>query len=155
MSTYLNLCANDRIDNPEPIYTSLYFRPSAEAQFSYLTDEVSNGKGLSQVQLWEEDGSGTDGEKTTEEPSREGSDIDHVQSKEDSNEEPKPFGASHLLPAPKNEDEKQEHHTNDTNEVEDQHPSHVAEKHEDNEDGQQETGSSIIHFLVSLLTNHR
>ncbi|KAL4880964.1 hypothetical protein BJY04DRAFT_69169 [Aspergillus karnatakaensis] len=53
IDVYLQLCHNDGIDEPEPLYLTLSTRPTLTAELSNLLLAVNEGKGLSEIQSWD------------------------------------------------------------------------------------------------------
>ncbi|KAJ9296327.1 hypothetical protein DTO271G3_5468 [Paecilomyces variotii] len=51
---YLDLCRNDGINEPEPLYLTLSTKPTLPAEISNLLAAAGEGKGLSHICQWEE-----------------------------------------------------------------------------------------------------
>ena len=54
INLYLNLCDNDRIDEPEALYLTLSTRLTIPAAISDLLAAANEGKGLSEIYPWDE-----------------------------------------------------------------------------------------------------
>ncbi|RHZ54077.1 hypothetical protein CDV55_103345 [Aspergillus turcosus] len=74
IDVYLRLCHNDGIDSPEPLYLTLSTKLTIPAEISDLQLAASEGKGLSEINLW-------DGYQEADEELEEGSEA-HGQEKE-------------------------------------------------------------------------
>ncbi|KAH8699064.1 hypothetical protein BGW36DRAFT_426745 [Talaromyces proteolyticus] len=51
---YVNLCRNEGVGQPEPLYLTLNTRPNLAAEVSTLLKAVEEGKGISEIQRWDE-----------------------------------------------------------------------------------------------------
>lgn len=51
---YLDLCRNDSINEPEPLYLTLSTKPTLPAEISNLLAAAGEGKGLSHIHQWDE-----------------------------------------------------------------------------------------------------
>jgi hypothetical protein len=74
IDVYLRLCHNDGIDSPEPLYLTLSTKLTIPAEISDLLQAASEGKGLSEINLW-------DGYQEADEELEEGSEA-HGQKEE-------------------------------------------------------------------------
>ncbi|KAF4231877.1 hypothetical protein CNMCM8980_001406 [Aspergillus fumigatiaffinis] len=54
IDVYLRLCHNDGIDSPEPLYLTLSTKLTIPAEISDLLLAASEGKGLSEINLWDD-----------------------------------------------------------------------------------------------------
>ncbi|GFF23057.1 hypothetical protein IFM51744_06371 [Aspergillus udagawae] len=82
IDVYLRLCHNDGIDSPEPLYLTLSTKLTIPAEISDLLLAASEGKGLSEINLW-------DVYQEVDEQLVEGSEAhDHEEEARDREEEP-------------------------------------------------------------------
>lgn len=54
IDVYLRLCHNDGIESPEPLYLTLSTKSTISAEVSNLLLAASEGKGLSEINLWDD-----------------------------------------------------------------------------------------------------
>ncbi|RAO66252.1 uncharacterized protein BHQ10_002264 [Talaromyces amestolkiae] len=55
VDTYLHLCRNSGIEQPEPLYLGLNTRPHLSSELAALLNAAKEGKGISDIQTWEEE----------------------------------------------------------------------------------------------------
>uniref|UniRef100_A0A093XFG6 Dynein heavy chain-like protein n=2 Tax=Talaromyces marneffei PM1 TaxID=1077442 RepID=A0A093XFG6_TALMA len=55
VDTYLHLCRNSGIEQPEPLYLTLNTRAHLSSELTALLDAAKEGKGISDIQTWEEE----------------------------------------------------------------------------------------------------
>lgn len=80
---YLRLCHNEDVAEPEPLYLTLSTKLTIPAQISDLTESVSEGKGLSDIQPWH-DYDGTVPVSAEDHTCRSDHELDHVVPDQDS-----------------------------------------------------------------------
>jgi hypothetical protein len=79
VDTYLRLCHNDGTESPGPLYLTLSTKPSLSTEVAGLVSAADEGKGISQIQSWNQD------DLHQEERIAEASDQADNQAKESSN----------------------------------------------------------------------
>lgn len=55
LDIYLHLCRNSSIERPEPLYLTLTTRANLSAEIAALLSAANEGKGISDIQVWDED----------------------------------------------------------------------------------------------------
>lgn len=55
VDVYVHLCRNEGAENPEPLYLTLTTRPNLSTEISNLLNTAAEGKGISEIQTWEEE----------------------------------------------------------------------------------------------------
>ncbi|EED21372.1 conserved glutamic acid-rich protein [Talaromyces stipitatus ATCC 10500] len=62
VDTYLHLCRNSGIEQPEPLYLTLNTRANLSSELAALLNAAMQGKGISDIQNWEEEYEHEEGE---------------------------------------------------------------------------------------------
>ncbi|QKX62075.1 uncharacterized protein TRUGW13939_09231 [Talaromyces rugulosus] len=82
VDVYVHLCRNEGVEKPEPLYLTLTTRPNLSTELSTLLNTAAEGKGISEIQTWEEEYEQEDAENA-EDPDHPLPSESHVEKHED------------------------------------------------------------------------